>query len=49
MRVEKQRAGSEGRTGLPYIFLGSVAESVLREASCDVLMARSGPVRSELS
>jgi nucleotide-binding universal stress UspA family protein len=41
--------GSEGKTGLPYIFLGSVAESALREVSCDVLVARSEPIRSELS
>lgn len=33
--------GSAGRTGLPYVLLGSVAEHVLREVSCDVLVARS--------
>jgi nucleotide-binding universal stress UspA family protein len=32
--------GSSGRTGLPYILLGSVAEHVMREASCDVLVIR---------
>jgi nucleotide-binding universal stress UspA family protein len=40
--------GSAGRTGLPYILLGSVAEHVLREVSCDVLVARSGSIRFEL-
>lgn len=34
--------GTVGRTGLPYILLGSVAEHVLREASCDALVVRSG-------
>ena len=33
--------GSAGRTGLPHILLGSVAEHVLRQVSCDVLVARS--------
>ncbi|HEX2243683.1 MAG TPA: universal stress protein, partial [Gammaproteobacteria bacterium] len=34
--------GSAGRTGLPYVLLGSVAEHVLRGLPCDVLVARSG-------
>ena len=34
--------GSAGRTGLPYVLLGSVAEHVLREVPCDVLVPRSG-------
>jgi len=33
---------------LPYILLGSVAENVMREASCDVLVARSGPTRFQM-
>ncbi len=32
--------GTTGRTGLPYILLGSVAEHVLREVNCDVLVVR---------
>ena len=29
---------TRGLTGLPYVLLGSVAEHVLREAGCDVLV-----------
>ena len=36
--------GTTGRSGLPYLLLGSVAERVVREASCDVLVVRSGPM-----
>lgn len=32
--------GTSGRTGLPYILLGSVAEHVVREAASDVLVVR---------
>ena len=32
--------GTHGRTGLKRLFLGSVAESVLREASCPVIVVR---------
>lgn len=32
--------GSHGRTGLSHVFLGSVAERVVRHASCPVLVAR---------
>jgi universal stress protein A len=32
--------GSHGRTGLAHVFLGSVAERVVRHASCPVLVAR---------
>jgi hypothetical protein len=32
----------------PNIVLGSVAEHVMREAPCDVLVARSGSLRFEL-
>ena len=32
--------GTQGRTGLAHILVGSVAEAVLRSASCDVLVAR---------
>ena len=32
--------GTHGRTGLPHLLLGSVAENVVRHASCPVLIAR---------
>src|SRR6476620_4992414 len=32
--------GSHGRTGLSHVLLGSVAERVVRHASCPVLVAR---------
>ena len=32
--------GSHGRTGLPHVLLGSVAETVARHASCPVLVVR---------
>jgi nucleotide-binding universal stress UspA family protein len=32
--------GSHGRTGLSHVFLGSVAERVVRHAFCPVLVAR---------
>lgn len=34
--------GSHGRSGLGRVFLGSVAESVVRRASCPVLVVRKG-------
>lgn len=33
--------GSHGRTGIPRVLLGSVAEKVLRHAACPVLIVRS--------
>ena len=43
--VEREQAdliimGSHGRTGLSHVLLGSVAERVIRHASCPVLVAR---------
>jgi nucleotide-binding universal stress UspA family protein len=35
--------GSHGRTGLPHLLLGSVAERVLRLAPCPVLIVRCPP------
>jgi len=32
--------GSHGRTGLPHALIGSVAETVVRHASCPVLVVR---------
>jgi nucleotide-binding universal stress UspA family protein len=40
--------GTAGRSGLPYILLGSVAEHVLREAPCDVLTVRPAGLHFEL-
>lgn len=48
LRADLVAVGTTGRTGLPYILLGSVAEHVLREVKSDVLVARSSPVRFEL-
>lgn len=36
--------GSHGRTGLPRLFLGSVAEGVIRNAAAPVLVVRQLPV-----
>ena len=41
LRADLVVVGSAGRTGIPHILLGSVAEHVMREAFCDVLVARS--------
>ena len=35
--------GSHGRTGLSHVLIGSVAETVVRHASCPVLVVRGGP------
>lgn len=35
--------GSHGRTGLPHLLLGSVAERVVRLAPCPVLVTRTTP------
>lgn len=35
--------GTHGRTGLRHVLLGSVAERVLRQATCAVLTVRSPP------
>lgn len=40
--------GTHGRSGLPHILLGSVAEKVLRAASCSVLTVRPEAFRFEL-
>ncbi len=42
--------GTHGRTGVERLVLGSVAEKVLRDASCSVLVAklpRGQPVTSQ--
>jgi universal stress protein A len=38
--------GSRGRTGLAHLLLGSVAEAVVRTASCPVLTVRQLPSRA---
>lgn len=35
--------GTHGRTGLPHVLLGSVAEKVVRLAPCPVLVVRQSP------
>jgi nucleotide-binding universal stress UspA family protein len=40
--------GTHGRTGLEYMLLGSVAESVVRRASCPVLVVRPEGLRFAL-
>jgi universal stress protein A len=35
--------GTYGRTGLAHVFLGSVAEHVIRQAPCPVLVVRKAP------
>lgn len=48
VRADLIAVGTIGRTGLPYILLGSVTENVLREVKSDVLVVRSGPIHFEL-
>jgi nucleotide-binding universal stress UspA family protein len=48
LRADLVAVGTAGRSGVPYILLGSVAEHVMREAPCDVLVVRSGTSRFEL-
>jgi nucleotide-binding universal stress UspA family protein len=48
LRPELVSVGSVGQTGPPQILLGSVAEHVLREVSCDILVARSGSLTFEV-
>jgi nucleotide-binding universal stress UspA family protein len=38
--------GTHGRSGLAHVFMGSVAEKVVRHASCPVLVTRHHPVTS---
>jgi nucleotide-binding universal stress UspA family protein len=48
LRADLVAVGTTGRTGIHYILLGSVAEHVMREAPCDVLVVRSGSLPFEL-
>jgi nucleotide-binding universal stress UspA family protein len=48
LKAELVATGTEGRSGLPYILLGSVAEHVLLHAPCDVLTVRPSDFRFEL-
>lgn len=40
--------GTHGRTGLPHLLLGSVAEKVVRLSACSVLTVRPSTFRFEL-
>jgi nucleotide-binding universal stress UspA family protein len=40
--------GTHGRSGLTHVLLGSVAEAVIRAATCDVVVARPAGLRFEL-
>lgn len=40
--------GTHGMSGVQYVLLGSVAQHLLRQAHCDVLIARHGKHRLEL-
>jgi nucleotide-binding universal stress UspA family protein len=42
LKADLVAVGSAGRTGMNRVLLGSVAESVLERAPCDVLVVRSG-------
>jgi nucleotide-binding universal stress UspA family protein len=48
LRADLVAVGTAGRTGIRHILLGSVAEHVMREVACDVLVARSGSLPFEL-
>jgi universal stress protein A len=39
--------GTHGRTGLKHLLLGSVAEGVIRQAKCPVLVVRGQPIESD--
>jgi nucleotide-binding universal stress UspA family protein len=41
-RADLIALGKHGRTGLPHLLLGSVAEAVMHHANCDVLVAPHG-------
>jgi nucleotide-binding universal stress UspA family protein len=41
--------GTHGRTGIPRLLMGSVAENTLRHASCPVLVVKSAVVAVEAS
>lgn len=40
--------GSHGRSGLRHVLIGSVAETVIRASTCDVLVVRPLGLRFEL-
>ncbi|CAN5762338.1 universal stress protein [soil metagenome] len=40
-RADLIALGTHGRSGLPHLLLGSVAEAVMHHAACDVLVARA--------
>jgi nucleotide-binding universal stress UspA family protein len=48
MQADMIVIGTHGRSGLPHMLLGSVAEKVLRTASCPVLTIRPEAFQFEL-
>jgi nucleotide-binding universal stress UspA family protein len=40
---------THGRRGLPRVFVGSVAESIIRRATCPVVVFKSAPVSGEVA
>jgi nucleotide-binding universal stress UspA family protein len=42
LKADLVAVASAGRTGVNRVLLGSVAESVLERAPCDVLVVRAG-------
>ena len=40
--------GSHGRTGLPHVLIGSVAERVVRKAHCPVLIVKDKDTKFEM-
>jgi nucleotide-binding universal stress UspA family protein len=47
LRADLVAVGTAGRTGLPHLLIGSVAQHVMREVPSDVLVVRSRPARME--
>ena len=41
--------GSQGRTGISHMLMGSVAEKVVRKASCPVLIVRDKNIQFDIS
>ena len=48
MKADMIVIGTHGRSGLPHMLLGSVAEKVVRTASCPVLTIRPEAFQFEL-
>jgi nucleotide-binding universal stress UspA family protein len=48
-RADLLTVGTHGRSGIAHAILGSVAEWVIRGATCDVLVARAAPKRPRIT